>query len=92
MSVTGLPIRHTGEWFQRSNDTISCYFHKMLIIFSSPLFYTNYFQFPTGEQIPAKMCNPKFWLYFHNAVGAIDGSHIHVSQPTFLCVNYQNCK
>ncbi|KIK90787.1 hypothetical protein PAXRUDRAFT_75288, partial [Paxillus rubicundulus Ve08.2h10] len=91
--VTSLPIRHTGEWFQSSNDTISCYFHRILIIFSSPLFYINYIQLPTGEQIPAKICdNPKFWPYFHNAVGAIDGSHIHVSPPTFLHSNYQNCK
>ncbi|KIK79117.1 hypothetical protein PAXRUDRAFT_162161 [Paxillus rubicundulus Ve08.2h10] len=82
MSVTGLPIRHTGEQFQRSNDTISRYFHKMLIIFSSLLFYTNYIQHPTNEQIPAKIHdNSKFLPYFYNAVGVINSSHIHVSPP-----------
>ena len=29
MSVTGLTIRHTGERFQRSNETISKYFHQI---------------------------------------------------------------
>ncbi|KIK79285.1 hypothetical protein PAXRUDRAFT_73814, partial [Paxillus rubicundulus Ve08.2h10] len=91
--VTSLPTRHTGEQFQRSDDTISCYFHKILIIFSSPPFYTNYVQLPTGKQIPAKIHdNPKFWPYFCHAVGAFYGSHIHVSPPAFLHANYQNCK
>ncbi|KIK81098.1 hypothetical protein PAXRUDRAFT_38803, partial [Paxillus rubicundulus Ve08.2h10] len=33
MSMTGLTMRQVGECFQRSNDTISQYFHKMLDIF-----------------------------------------------------------
>ncbi|KIK99048.1 hypothetical protein PAXRUDRAFT_78256, partial [Paxillus rubicundulus Ve08.2h10] len=41
-SVTGLTIRHVGECFQWSNDTISRYFRKMTIIFSSAPFYTKY--------------------------------------------------
>ncbi|KIK20011.1 hypothetical protein PISMIDRAFT_72677, partial [Pisolithus microcarpus 441] len=42
MGVTGLSIQHVGEWFQCSNATISCYFHKMLNTFLSLLFYTKY--------------------------------------------------
>ncbi|KIO14450.1 hypothetical protein M404DRAFT_90975, partial [Pisolithus tinctorius Marx 270] len=40
--VTGLTIRHVGERFQRSNDTISRYFKKLLFIFSDPPFYSIY--------------------------------------------------
>ncbi|THV04200.1 hypothetical protein K435DRAFT_577361, partial [Dendrothele bispora CBS 962.96] len=41
-SVTGLNIRHTGERFQRSNETISKYFCRILNALSSPPFYTIY--------------------------------------------------
>ncbi|KIO14674.1 hypothetical protein M404DRAFT_91099, partial [Pisolithus tinctorius Marx 270] len=78
--VTGLTVRHVGEHFQRSNDTISRYFKKLLFIFSEPPFYITYVQFLTGEAIHPKIrCNPKFWPYFRNAIGAIDGCHIPVS-------------
>ncbi|KIK77562.1 hypothetical protein PAXRUDRAFT_55532, partial [Paxillus rubicundulus Ve08.2h10] len=94
MSVTGLTMRHIGECFQRSNDTISRYFHKMLDIFSSPPFHTMYVQLPTGKFPPQRIQNnPKFWPYFQNTIfGAINGSHIHASAPAFLCANYHNCK
>ena len=49
MSVTGLTIRHTGEQFQRSNDTISKYFHRMLGIFSKEPFYTTYINLPDAH-------------------------------------------
>ncbi|KAH7917261.1 hypothetical protein BV22DRAFT_988336, partial [Leucogyrophana mollusca] len=91
--VTGLPIRHVGERFQRSNDTIARYFKKMVYILSSPPFYTQYVQFPTGETVPSKIRNnPKFWPYFRDAIGAIDGSHIHISPPAYLRPNYRNRK
>ncbi|KIK27134.1 hypothetical protein PISMIDRAFT_93515 [Pisolithus microcarpus 441] len=40
--VTGLPTRHIGERFQRSNDTVSKYFWKMVAIFASEPFYSKY--------------------------------------------------
>ena len=46
MSVTGLTIWHTSEWFQHSNDTISKYFHHMLGIFFTEPFYTTYINLP----------------------------------------------
>ncbi|KIK21682.1 hypothetical protein PISMIDRAFT_84612, partial [Pisolithus microcarpus 441] len=42
MSITGLTIRHVGEHFQHSNETISQYFQKLLFIFSSSPFYPEY--------------------------------------------------
>ena len=55
----------------------------MVIIFSSPPFYTNHISLPTGaEPISPQICNnPKFWPYFENAIGAIDGSHIPCAPP-----------
>ena len=49
MSVTGLTIRHTGERFQRSNNMISKYFHRMLGIFSTEPFYTTYIYLPDAH-------------------------------------------
>ena len=63
----------------------------MVIIFSSPPFYTNHVSLPTGaEPISPQICNnPKFWPYFKNAIGAIDGSHIPCAPPAnhrpFFC-------
>jgi hypothetical protein len=32
--------------------------------------------------IPQKICkNPKFWLFFKDAISALDGSHIHATPP-----------
>ena len=36
--------------------------------------------------------NPKFWPYFKDALGAIDGSHINFAPPASLHDVYQNCK
>ena len=55
----------------------------MVIIFSSPPFYTNHVSLPTGaEPILPQICNNhKFWPYFKNAIGVIDGSHIPCAPP-----------
>ncbi|KIO12308.1 hypothetical protein M404DRAFT_123708 [Pisolithus tinctorius Marx 270] len=80
MSVTGLTIRHVGEWFQHSNATISRYFHKMLIIFSTLLFYTKYIHLPDENKIHTCIQdNTRFWPFFKDAIGALDGSHIHAA-------------
>ena len=62
-------------------------------IFSSLLFYTTYIQFPSGNNIPAKIqWNPKFFPYFRDAIGAIDGSHIPITPPALFRPLYCNCK
>ena len=77
-----------------SSNWLSCrYFWKMMDIFSSPPFYMTYIQFPSGNNIPAKIqWNPKFFLYFRDAIGAIDGSHIPVTPPALFCPLYRNPK
>ncbi|KIK15207.1 hypothetical protein PISMIDRAFT_44108, partial [Pisolithus microcarpus 441] len=80
--VTGLTVRHVVEHFQHSNDMISCYFKKLLFIFSDQPFYSTYMHFPTNGSIHPKIqSSPKFWPYFWNMIGAIDGCHIPVSPP-----------
>ena len=51
----------------------------MLIIFSSPPFYTKYVNPPfEGDPIPESIhLNPKFYPYLKDAIGAIDGTHFH---------------
>ncbi|KIK28078.1 hypothetical protein PISMIDRAFT_92177, partial [Pisolithus microcarpus 441] len=91
--VTGLTIRHVAERFQRSNDTVSRYFKKMLFIFSDRPFYSTHVRFPTNEPVHPKIRrNPKFWPYFRNSIGAIDGCHIPVSPPAIIRSNYRNHK
>ena len=86
MSVTGLTICHTGEWFQCSNDTISKFFHKMLFVFSSGLFYAN---MPPLQKI---RCSHKMWPFFQHALRAIDGSHIPSTPPPTERTMYHNHK
>ena len=43
----------------------------------SPRFYHEYLQQPTGESPAISIRrNPKFWPFFQDAIGAIDGTHI----------------
>ncbi|KIN98454.1 hypothetical protein M404DRAFT_157497, partial [Pisolithus tinctorius Marx 270] len=80
MSVTGLTIRHIGEHSQQSNETISWYFHKILFILSSSPFYSTYIKMPGADDIQPKIRGDKrFWLYFKDAIGALDRSHIHAT-------------
>jgi hypothetical protein len=68
------------------------YFHKILKIFLSFPFYTNQVHLP-DDSIPTKIpLDPKFWSFFKDAVGAIDGSHIHASPHAFERGPYRNRK
>jgi DDE superfamily endonuclease len=107
--VTGLTIRHVGEQFQRSSDTISRYvavphfipltdksryFRKMVAIFTSPPFYARYVQQPTADHpTPHQIrSNRKFFPFFHDAIGAIDGCHFPCAPPSLDCASHRNCK
>ena len=69
------------------------YFCKMLTIFSSPLFYSQFIHMPATDQIHTKTCmNPWFWPFFKGAVGAIDSSHINAAPPVRSQAAFQNCK
>ncbi|KIK93488.1 hypothetical protein PAXRUDRAFT_144984, partial [Paxillus rubicundulus Ve08.2h10] len=96
--VTGLTLRHVGERFQQSNYSYivqsdfcvyTSYFQKILVILLTQLLYSRYIQLPTREFVSQKIRNnPKFWLFFKDAIGAIDGSHIHAAPPAYLHPNH----
>ncbi|KAH9970718.1 hypothetical protein BGW80DRAFT_1153701, partial [Lactifluus volemus] len=77
--VTGLSIRHLGERFQHSNETISKCFRTILTALSSPPFYTKYVYLPSATSpTPDEIKdNPKFYPFFYGALGAMDGTHVN---------------
>ncbi|KAI0349800.1 hypothetical protein OH77DRAFT_1577479 [Trametes cingulata] len=94
MCMTGLKIRHVGERFQRANATISKYFKRVLLIVSSPLFYTKYVYLPQIDDPldPFLASNPKFTTYFPGAQGAMDGTHIPCCPSILEAEGAHNCK
>ena len=65
----------------------------MVEIFSSRPFYTTYVKPPSVDNLSPKIrSNKKFWPYFKDTIGAIDGSHLLIVLPAYLASLYQNCK
>ena len=66
----------------------------MVFIFSSPPFYTRHVRLPTADDpIPSKICkNSKFFPFFKDAIGALDGSHIHSAPPASEQGSFRNHK
>jgi DDE superfamily endonuclease len=75
-------------------DHIYSYFRRILFILSSEPFYSKYVHLPTaGTPLPHHFRrNPKFWPFFKDALGAIDGSHIHSAPPALERVFCRNRK
>jgi len=64
----------------------------MVTIFSSPPFYSKYVRFPDGSVHQKIRQNAKFWPFFKDAIGALDGSHINVSPPASKQAAYRDRK
>ncbi|KZT01762.1 uncharacterized protein LAESUDRAFT_663285 [Laetiporus sulphureus 93-53] len=64
----------------------------MLYIFSSPPFYTKYVKLPSEhDPTPSEIHNnPRFWSFFKDELGAIDGTHINCSPFAEERANSQN--
>ena len=58
----------------------------MLFIFSLEPFYSKYVWLPgaNSQVLPQIRYNPKFWPFFEDALGALDGSHFHCAPPWSL--------
>ncbi|KIO05529.1 hypothetical protein M404DRAFT_52388, partial [Pisolithus tinctorius Marx 270] len=82
------------EWFQCSGDTISRVFHWVLEACISPPVYGSYVKLPGhNAPIPPEIhVQPKFYPFFKDALGAIDGTHTAALVPTHMQAPYQNCK
>ena len=69
------------------------YFLSILSVLSSPPFYTTYVHLPPHDITSSYIHNnPKFWPFFKDVIGAIDGSHINASPPATLRPMYRNRK
>ena len=66
----------------------------MVTVFSSAPFYAMYLT-PLDNPNTSSgniWSNPKFWPYFKDAIGTIDGTHILVVPPSHMATAFQNCK
>jgi hypothetical protein len=66
----------------------------MVHIFSLHPFYTENVHLP-GDTHPISSCirnNTKFWPYFKNPLGALDGSHINCTPPASEQASHRNHK
>ncbi|KII90634.1 hypothetical protein PLICRDRAFT_62804, partial [Plicaturopsis crispa FD-325 SS-3] len=73
--VTGLTNRHVKERFQRSGDTISKCFHRVLNMLVSAPFYPKYVHLPEDVTPPEILQNSKLYPFLKDCRGALDGSH-----------------
>ncbi|GLT84750.1 hypothetical protein SLE2022_029650 [Rubroshorea leprosula] len=78
-------------WFRRSGETTSQHFHSVLraIIAIEEKFIKQ----SDGSQIPVEiMSSSRFYLYFKDYVGAIDGTHIRVKVSPLDAPKYRGRK
>ncbi|KAJ3729331.1 hypothetical protein C8R42DRAFT_562217, partial [Lentinula raphanica] len=69
----GMSNREAQERFQRSGDTISKVFHRILSLTSSGPFYTKFVHLP-DDTVPDVIANDPRFAPFVDCRGAIDGS------------------
>ncbi|KAJ6447434.1 hypothetical protein C8R45DRAFT_796345, partial [Mycena sanguinolenta] len=75
IAVTGLGNREHQEQFQRSGDTISKCFHRLLNLLVSPQFYRRHVRLPDPNVVPPEIKeNPHFSPFFDDEQGAVDGT------------------
>ncbi|KAL3838799.1 hypothetical protein ACJIZ3_023390 [Penstemon smallii] len=77
--------------FRRSSETISRHFRQVLraIISLEDLFLKQ----PNGDECPTQIKdNQKFWPYFKDCVGAIDGTHVRVKVSNADAPRYRGRK
>ncbi|CAK5270801.1 unnamed protein product [Mycena citricolor] len=88
---TGATSRMLQERFQRSADTISKSVHTVLECLVGA-FYKKYVHLPLDQTTPEVKSNPKFYPYFRNCRGAIDGSHFYAWVAAEAAPQYRNRK
>jgi hypothetical protein len=78
-TATASKYVHSHLFIAIADLVCSRYFHKMLFFFSSAPFYNDYVKLPPADApIPPEILNnPKFYPFFKDALGAIDGTHIN---------------
>jgi DDE superfamily endonuclease len=90
--LQGQSIRKTSERFQHSTSTIHAVIREVISSLQKihPMILT---RFSNHDTIPESIRrNTKFYPYFKNCIGAIDGTHISVSVPSCDSIRYRNRK
>jgi hypothetical protein len=83
--------RQTMERFQHSGDTISTIFH--LVLKALMCLAPDFVYLPHSNSWPPEVReNSKFFPYFKDCIGALDGSHIPALVPANLVTAYRNRK
>ncbi|CAK5264221.1 unnamed protein product [Mycena citricolor] len=78
IAVTGIGNREHQERFQRSGETISKSFHRILNMLVSRDFYGRYVKLPSAGIIPPEIKNsPEFYPFFIKCLGAVDSTLLH---------------
>ncbi|XP_019431499.1 PREDICTED: putative nuclease HARBI1 [Lupinus angustifolius] len=78
-------------WFQRSGETISRHFHRVLL--SIIELEERYLKQPDGRRIPIEILGSnRFNPFFKDCVGAIDCTHVRVKVPLFEAPKYRGRK
>lgn len=69
------------------------YFHLILNKLVSPQFYTRYVKLPLNNATPPEILNePKFFPFFKDCLGAIDGSHLDAFVPQIFAASHRDRK
>ena len=83
--------RNVQVRFQHSGETISRHFHKVLNGIVS--LQSHFIQLPDENMVPDEIrSSAKFFPYFRNCIGAIDGTHLPVSVSEPLTPRFRNRK
>ncbi|KAM0887031.1 hypothetical protein ACQ4PT_029320 [Festuca glaucescens] len=78
-----------ADWFQHSGQTISFYFGQVLDAITK---LSNFYIRPPSLHPHPVLSKPKFYPYFMNCIGAIDGTHIPLKVPVHEQETYRNRK
>ena len=93
LHIVGNDMRNTMVSFiyGRAKSTTSRCFHKVLRAVVA--LETYYIQQPKGDVVPKEIQEKKrFYPYFKNCVGAIDGTHVRVKVPNRDAPRYRGRK
>lgn len=83
-----LPVRQAENRLEWSLETVLRYFNKVwhsVLKLAAELIKPVDPEFRTRHH---RLNNPRFYLYFNDCIGAIDGTHIPVVVPTDMVVQY----